>query len=70
MFLVVPSGRETDFNRESMRFRNSMDCCISFFMNMAHRPSPLIPLPVLCTGFAFTGAGRGQGEGCMNFGKD
>jgi hypothetical protein len=39
-------------------------------MNIAHGPSPLIPLPALLTGFAFTGAGRGQGEGCMNFCKD
>jgi hypothetical protein len=41
-----------------------------FFMNIAHAPSSLIPLPALCTGFAFTSAGRGRGEGGMNFGQD
>jgi len=47
-----------------------MDRCISFFMDLTRDPSPLIPLPALFTGFAFTGAGRGQGEGGMNFCKE
>ena len=32
-----------------------------FFHELAHRPSPVIPLPALLTGFAFTGAGERAG---------
>lgn len=32
-------------------------------------PPPFVPLPALCSGFAFTSARRGLGVGCMSLGK-